>query len=123
MSKTLETEKKLNDALNRILEKRNENTPIGKKLSYSLVEDEAQVGRSLIRSYPSVFEKTKELILLQKAKKEIGKSKVGSISVDKKTKEQNKNLKEENKELKEKIDNLIKANIGLAERVRYLESR
>lgn len=114
------TEKKLSDAFDRIQSENTINIAPGKKLSFSSVEDEAKVSRSLLRQYPDLFGKVKEQILLIKIKKE------------KKLPNRNKqveNLKEELKVSKEKAEisnkkteNLLKANIGLAERVRFLEN-
>ena len=126
MSKTKETEKQLNEALNRLLEGKPLNTKKGRKLSLSAVEDEAGVSRSLIRKYPSVLEKAQDAILIEKVKK--GKAKIGNISgrqvnEKKNLREMNKKLKKDNEELKEKNEILLKANIGMAERIKYLEKQ
>lgn len=88
------TEQRLSDAFDRIQSESTINTAPRKKLSFSYVEDEARVSRSLLRQYPALFEKVKEQILLIKVKKE------------KKLPNRNKqveNLKEELKVSKEKI--------------------
>ena len=126
MSKTIKTEKQLNEALDRLLEGKPLNTKQGRKLSLSAVEDEAQVGRSLIRQYPVVLEKAQDAILIEKVKK--GKAKIGNISgrqvnEKKNLREMNKKLKEDNKALKEKNEVILKANIGMAERIQYLEKQ
>jgi hypothetical protein len=126
MSKTIETEKQLNAALERLLNGNPINTKKGRKLSYSAIEDEAKVSRSLIRSYPSVFERAQDLILIEKVKK--GKAKIGNVSgrqvnEKKNLREANQKLKELNLFLKEKNEILLKANIGMAERIQYLEKQ
>lgn len=126
MSKTIKTEKQLNEALDRLLEGKPLNTKQGRKLSLSAVEDEAKVGRSLIRQYPVVLEKTQDAILIEKVKK--GKAKIGNISgrqvnEKKNLREMNKKLKEDNKALKEKNEILLRSNIGMAERIQYLEKQ
>lgn len=113
------TEKKLSDAFDRIQSENTINIAPGKKLSFSSVEDEAKVSRSLLRQYPALFERVKEQILLMKIQKE------------KKLPNRNKqvqNLKEDLRISRDKIDNLeikneslLKANIGMAERIRFLE--
>ena len=126
MSKTIKTEKQLNEALDRLLEGKPLNTKQGRKLSLSAVEDEAKVGRSLIRQYPLVLEKAQDAILIEKVKK--GKAKIGNISgrqvnEKKNLREMNKKLKEDNKALKEKNEILLRSNIGMAERIQYLEKQ
>lgn len=126
MSKTIKTEKQLNEALDRLLEGKPLNTKKGRKLSLSAVEDEAKVGRSLIRQYPLVLEKAQDAILIEKVKK--GKAKIGNISgrqvnEKKNLREMNKKLKEDNKALKEKNEILLRSNIGMAERIQYLEKQ
>ena len=126
MSKKIETEKQLNAALDRLLEGNPTNTKIGRKLSLSAVEDEAKVGRSLIRQYPKVLEKAQDAILIEKVKK--GKAKIGNISgrqvnEKKNLRDMNKKLKEDNKALKEKNEVLLRSNIGMAERIQYLEKQ
>lgn len=86
------------------------------------MEDEALVGRSLSRHYPHVFEKIKNKIKSQKIKK------VANEAIE--NPEKAKNLKDENKQLKEMIKilklekgNLIAANVGLAERIRFLNQK
>ena len=116
------TEIKLLEALERIKQGKPIHISKEKKLSFSSVEDEALVGRSLCRHYPEVFQKIKEQIELNKTKKIV-------LSNSKET-PQAKNLKEENEILKEQIrllkeenDELIKANISLAERIRFLNQK
>lgn len=60
------TEQNLSEAFDRIKNGTTINIPKSKKLSFSAVEDEAGVSRSLLRSYPALFEKIKEQILLNK---------------------------------------------------------
>ncbi len=124
MNKKIETENKLIEALDRILSNNNIYTEKGKKLSFSLVEDEARVGRSLLRSYPNVFEKVKIAIFLEKEKKNnkntiINKNRQSNEK--KNLRDLNNKLKEDNAKLKEKNEILLKSNIGMAERIYYLE--
>lgn len=116
------TEKKLLEALERIKNGNPIHINKEKKLSYSSVEDEALVGRSLCRHYPNVFQKIKDEINLNKAKK--------IVLTNSKETPQAKNIKEENQILKEQIKLLKKeneeflvANIALAERIRFLNNR
>lgn len=116
------TETKLIEALERIKQGNPININKNKKLSFSAVEDEALVGRSLSRHYPGIFEKIKEEIQLAKARKIV-------LNNSKET-PQAKNLKEENEILKEQVrllkkdnEDLLVANVSLAERVRFLNQK
>ncbi len=112
------------DALHRILNGNPINIDKKRKLSASAVEDEARVSRSLSRHYPDTFAKIQEAILLSKSKKL--KDDTGIIRKpknDKNLKEEINKLKEDKISLQEKCDKLIAANIGLAQRIRYLESK
>lgn len=116
------TEIKLLEALNRIKHGKPIHISKEKKLSFSSVEDEALVSRSLSRHYPDTFQKIKEEIELNKAKK--------IVLNNSKENPQAKNLKEENNILKEKIrllkkekEELLVVNISLAERVRFLNQK
>lgn len=116
------TEIKLLEALERIKQGKPIHISKEKKLSFSSVEDEALVSRSLSRHYPETFKKIKE---------EIDTAKVRKIVLShSKENPQAKNLKEENEILKEKIrllkqekEELVNANISLAERVRFLNQK
>lgn len=125
MSKKLETEKNLNEALDRILNNTTINIKKGRKLTFSSVEDEAKVGRSLLRSYPIVFERVKTAIFLEKAKKNNGINlrKNRQSNEKKNLRELNLKLKEENIKLKEKNEILLRANIGMADRIYFLEKQ
>lgn len=112
------------DALHRILNGNPINIDKKRKLSASAVEDEARVSRSLSRHYPETFTKIQEAILLSKSKNLKDDSGViRKPKTDKNLKEEIKKLKEEKSSLQEKCDKLISSNIGLAERIRYLESK
>ena len=113
------TEQNLSDAFERIKSGNPINVSSGRKLSFSSVEDEARVGRSLLRQYPLLFEKVKEEILLAKIKNE--KQPPNRSKQVEKLKSDLIILKEKNKILETKTDSLLNANIGLAERVRFLE--
>jgi predicted alpha/beta superfamily hydrolase len=116
------TEIKLLEALERIKQGNPIHISKEKKLSFSSVEDEALVSRSLSRHYPETFQKIKNEIELNKAKK--------IVLNNSKESPQAKNLKEENEILKEQIrllkkekEELLVANISLAERVRFLNQK
>jgi len=112
------------DALHRILNGNPINIDKKRKLSASAVEDEARVSRSLSRHYPDTFVKIQEAILLSKSKNLKDDSGViRKPKTDKNLKEEIKKLKEEKSSLQEKCDKLISSNIGLAERIRYLENK
>lgn len=114
------TEQNLNDAFERIKNGNTINIAKNRKLSYSSVEDEAKVSRSLLRSYPDLFEKVKEQILLNKIQNDAQKPNINKKQ--NKLKEILEIEKKKNKDLNLKLDNLLKANIGLVERIRYLEN-
>lgn len=116
------TEQILNDAFERIKNGTTINIPKSKKLSFSAVEDEAKVSRSLLRSYPELFSKIKAEILSNKIKKELDKPKNNNCNQNK-LREELKAEKAKNKELEIKIDNLLKNNIGMAERINFLEKK
>lgn len=116
------TEIKLLEALDRIKQGKPIYISKEKKLSFSSVEDEALVSRSLSRHYPETFKKIKEEIDNAKVRKFVLKNSNETP--------QAKNLKEENEILKEKIrllkkekEELVNANISLAERVRFLNQK
>ncbi len=76
----------------------------------------------MCRHYPNVFQKIKDEINLNKAKK--------IVLTNSKETPQAKNVKEENQILKEKIkllkkenEELLVANIALAERIRFLNNK
>lgn len=116
------TEIKLLEALERIKQGNPIQISKEKKLSFSSVEDEALVSRSLSRHYPETFQKIKNEIELNKAKK--------IVLSNSKESPQSKNLKEENEILKEQVrllkkekEELLVANISLAERIRFLNQK
>lgn len=74
-----------------------------------------------MRSYPELFSKVKAEILSNKIKKELNKPK--NDNSQNKLREELKTEKEKNKELEIKIDNLLKNNIGMAERIKFLENQ
>lgn len=116
------TEIKLLEALERIKSSNPIHISKTKKLSFSAVEDEALVSRSLSRHYPNVFEKIKKEIELVKANKivSLNSENPGSaISL----KDENKFLKEQIKQLKKEKNDLITANVALADRIRFLNNR
>lgn len=121
--KQQDTEQKLLEALERILKSNTINIKSDRKLSASAVEDEAGVSRSLSRHYPETFQKIKESILLEKSRKSKEFSNTSIVDKDKvyPLKNEVKSLKEENKKWQEKCDNLLVANIGLAEKIKQLE--
>lgn len=117
-----QTEIKLLEALERIKQGNPIHISKEKKLSFSSVEDEALVSRSLSRHYPETFRKIKEEIEIAKVKKIV-------LNNSKET-PQAKNLKEENEILKQQIkllkkekEDLLVANVGLAERIRFLNQK
>lgn len=116
------TEIKLLEALQRIKDGNPINISKEKKLSYSAVEDEALVGRSLSRHYPEVFEKIKKEIELFKTRKISLKNSVETPQA-KNLKEENEILKEQVKLLKREKEELLVANISLAERIRFLNNK
>lgn len=117
-----QTESKLLEALERIKQGNPIHISKEKKLSFSSVEDEALVSRSLSRHYPQTFQRIKEEIELNKAKKIVLSSSKES-NQSRTLKEENIFLKEQIKSLKEEKDVLISANVSLAERVRFLNQR
>ncbi len=115
------TETKLLEALERV--KNGNPTHINKerKLSFSSVEDEALVGRSLSRHYPNVFQKIKEEIELAKVKKIVSSNK--EIPFSNNLKEENEMLKELVKILKKEKEEILIANVALAERIKFLNQK
>lgn len=116
------TEIKLLEALERIKQGNPINISKEKKLSFSSVEDEALVSRSLSRHYPEVFNKIKHEIELAKNKKFFIKNS-NDVPQGKNLKEENEILKEQVKLLKKEKQDLLVANIGLAERIRFLNKK
>ena len=116
------TENKLLEALQRIKDGNPINISKEKKLSFSAVEDEALVGRSLSRHYPEVFDKIKKEIELSKTRK-ISLKNSDETPKAKNLKEENEILKEQVKLLKKEKEELLVANISLAERVRFLNNK
>lgn len=114
------TENKLLEALERIKNGNPINIDKKKKLSFSAVEDEALLSRSLSRHYPEVFDKIKAEIILSKAKKRVSN---GPISEPASIKEENNILKEQLKLLKKENQELLSANVSLSERVLFLNKR
>lgn len=116
------TERKLIDALERIKNGEPINIDKNRKLSFSSVEDEALLSRSLSRHYPEVFEMIKKEIESLKNKK--------TISMIQLNENNNQNLKDENLMLKEQVKllkkqnlELLNANASLAERVVFLNNK
>lgn len=114
------TETKLLEALERIKNGNPINIDKKKKLSFSAVEDEALLSRSLSRHYPEVFDKIKAEIILSKTKKMISNS---TISEPESIKEENNILKEQIKLLKKENQDLLSANVALSERIIFLNKR
>lgn len=111
------TENKLLEALERIKNGNPINIDKKKKLSFSAVEDEALLSRSLSRHYPEVFDKIKAEIILSKEKKMVSNS---PISEPESMKEENYRLKEKIKLLKKENEELLSANVSLSERILFL---
>jgi len=116
------TENKLLEALERIKQGNPVNISKDKKLSFSAVEDEALVGRSLSRHYPEIFEKIKAEIQLAKAKK-IVLNNAKETPQAKNLKEENEILKEQVRLLKKENEDLLIANVSLSERIRFLNQK
>jgi len=116
----IKTEQKLLDALDRILKKSPVNISKNRKLSFSSVEDEALLSRSLSRHYPEVFEKIKEAINNNKNKNIFDNDSEDLVNED--LKNENRILKEQIKLLQKEKDELIVTNISLAERVVFLNN-
>lgn len=116
------TEIKLLEALERIKQGKPIHISKEKKLSFSSVEDEALVSRSLSRHYPETFQKIKTEIELNKVKK-IVLSNSKETPQAKNLKEENEILKEQVRLLKEEKEELVKANISLAERIVFLNQK
>lgn len=114
------TENKLLEALERIKNGNPINIDKKKKLSFSAVEDEALLSRSLSRHYPEVFDKIKAEIILSKAKKMVSN---GPLNEPSSIKEENNILKEQLKLLKKENQELLSANVALSERVLFLNKR
>lgn len=116
------TEIKLLEAFERIKQGKPIHISKEKKLSFSSVEDEALVSRSLSRHYPRIFNKIKEEIEINKVKKFILKNS-GDSPQAKNLKEENEILKEQVKMLKKEKEELLSANVSLAERIRFLNQK
>lgn len=116
------TDVKLLEALERIKNGNPIHISKEKKLSFSSVEDEALVSRSLSRHYPEVFSKIKDEIALYKAKKMILNNSV-ETSQSKSIKEENEILKEKIKKLKQENEELLVTNVSLAERICFLNQK
>ena len=117
-----QTEIKLLAALERIKQGNPIHISKEKKLSFSSVEDEALVSRSLSRHYPEIFKKIKEEIEIAKVKKVILNSS-NQIPQAKNLKEANEILKEQITLLKKEKEELLSANVSLAERIRFLNTK
>ncbi len=76
----------------------------------------------MCRHYPNVFQKIKDEINLNKAKK-IGLTNSKETPQAKNVKEENQILKEKIKLLKKENEELLVANIALAERIRFLNNK
>lgn len=118
MDKT--TENKLLEALERIKNGNPINIDKKKKLSFSAVEDEALLSRSLSRHYPEVFNKIKNEIEILKSKKIMVNNKLEESTS---MRDENIMLKEQVKLLKKENQELLSANIGLSERIIFLNKR
>lgn len=114
------TENKLLEALERIKNGNPIHIDKKKKLSFSAVEDEALLSRSLSRHYPEVFNKIKNEIELLKSKKISLNHK---IEEPKSMRDENIMLKEQIKLLKTENQELLSANVGLSERILFLNRR
>ena len=76
----------------------------------------------MCRHYPNVYQKIKDEINLNKAKK-IGLTNSKEKKKKKNVKEENQILKEKIKLLKKENEELLVANIALAERIRFLNNK
>lgn len=117
-----QTEIKLLEALERIKQGTTINISKEKKLSFSSVEDEALVSRSLSRHYPNTFNKIKEEIEIAKVKKFVLKNSTETPQA-RNLKEENEILKEQIKLLKKEKEELLVVNVSLAERIRFLNQK
>jgi hypothetical protein len=116
------TEIKLLEAFERIKQGNPIHISREKKLSFSSVEDEALVSRSLSRHYPETFQKIKEEIELNKARKFVLTNSNDSPKA-KNLKEENEILEEQIKMLKKEKEELMIANVSLTERIRFLNQK
>jgi hypothetical protein len=116
------TEIKLLEALDRIKQGKPTHISREKKLSFSSVEDEALVSRSLSRHYPETFKKIKEEIDTAKVRK-IVLSNSNETPQSKSLKEENEILKQQIKLLKQEKEELLVVNVSLAERIRFLNQK
>lgn len=116
------TEIKLLEALDRIKKGNPIHINKEKKLSFSSVEDEALVSRSLSRHYPKTFKKIKEEIEIAKVKKVLLNNS-NETPQARNLKEENEILKAQVKLLKQEKEELLVANISLAERIRFLNQK
>lgn len=116
------TEIKLLEALDRIKQGKPIHISKEKKLSFSSVEDEALVSRSLSRHYPETFKKIKEEIDTAKVRKIVLKNS-NETPQAKNLKEENEILKEQVKLLKKEKEELLAVNVSLAERIRFLNQK
>lgn len=116
------TEIKLLKALERIKQGNTLHISKEKKLSFSSVEDEALVSRSLSKHYPETFKKIKEEIDTAKVRKIILKNS-NETPQAKNLKEENEILKAQVKLLKQEKEELLVVNVSLAERIRFLNQK
>lgn len=116
------TEIKLLEALDRIKQGNPIHISREKKLSFSSVEDEALVSRSLSRHYPDTFKKIKEEIDIAKIRK-IVLNNSNETPKSKNLKEENEIFKEQIKLLKKEKEELLVVNVSLAERIRFLNQK
>lgn len=116
------TERKLIEALERIKNGNPINIDNNRKLSFSSVEDEALLSRSLSRHYPEVFGMIKKEIEISKSKKTIS-----MLQLDENKRQSSKDeiliLKEQIKLLKQQNSELLIANVSLAERIVFLNNK
>lgn len=109
------TERKLIETLGRIKNGNPINIGNNRKLSFSSVEDEALLSRSLSRHYPEVFGMIKKEIEISKSKKPIS-----MLQLDE---NKSQSLKDEILILKQQNSGLLIANVSLAERVVFLNNK
>lgn len=118
------TEIKLLESLERIKKGKTIHISKEKKLSFSSVEDEALVSRSLSRHYPKNFKKIKEEIDTNKVRKFLLKNSHETT--------QAKNFKEENEVLKAQVkllkqekekEKLLVVNVILTEIIKFLNQK
>lgn len=116
------TETKLIEALERIKNGNPINIDKNRKLSFSSVEDEALLSRSLSRHYPEVFKIIKKEIEVSKGKKSISMLQLDE-NKSQSLKDEILMLKEQIKLLKKQNSELLITNVSLAERVMFLNNK